>query len=74
MKKHILFGGDRYYPRGGIKDFKCTYNSIGACKYYYLRRCGRGEGYDAWAHIVEVKSMRIIQELDNDGEWVKVNK
>ena len=28
MKRYLLFIGDRYYPNGGMRDFKSSYDTI----------------------------------------------
>lgn len=61
MKRYMIFGGEAYYPCGGMLDFIKDFNSLMACKYYI-----RNRDYD-WIHIFDTKEGRIIWERKEYG-------
>lgn len=45
MKRFLLFYGDTYYPLGGMKDFRGSFDSVDAAKFELIGIC------PDWAHI-----------------------
>lgn len=58
MTKFMLFGGDSYYPSGGMGDYLGTYDSIEEAK------GGGGERCD-WAHVVDMDTLVTV------ASWLK---
>ncbi len=51
-KKYFLFGGDRFYPKGGFGDLLGSYNSIISCKRKLKIFFKKEFISDGWGHIV----------------------
>ncbi len=59
MKKYHLFAGLRYYPSGGVGDYKLSSNDIGILHHFIS-----GNDFDWW-HIVD-EDFKLIKEGNNN--------
>lgn len=55
MKRFLLFGGDTYYPRGGMDDFKGDYDTIDEAKNEALLK-----RYCDWIHIYDQETRQFV--------------
>jgi hypothetical protein len=70
MKRYWLFGGNSYYPNGGMGDFRGSFDSreeaieVGAA----IR-----EGSDSWYHVFDSQENEIAKERETvrgfDNKW-----
>jgi hypothetical protein len=60
MKRFMLFGGDRFYPLGGMEDFIKDFDAISETYDYLLRMDTRCE----WWQIYDT-SVRGIKDRKN---------
>ncbi len=70
MKRYWLFGGDSYYPNGGMGDFRGSFDSREeAIKAGAAIR----EGSDSWYHVFDSQDNTIIKERETvrgfDNDW-----
>ena len=54
MKKYMLFGGDQYYPLGGMSDFIDSYDDTEK-----LLEHVRSEQFDWW-HVLDRRTMEFV--------------
>lgn len=55
-KKYFLFAGYNYYPSGGWRDYKGTYDTEVECYKFLL---SSNDNYD-WYHIVDTETMTYV--------------
>ena len=67
MKRYLLFGGDKYYACGGVKDLKGSFDTASEAMERFTSYAPE-EYTDAWAHIVDHKDMSIICECNFDDD------
>lgn len=51
---YLVFGGDNYYPMGGMEDYIGRANSLEDAM-----ACGRDSGCDWW-HVVDLATLEIV--------------
>lgn len=61
MKRFLLFVGDTYYPCGGWRDFKGSFDTEDEARAHaaVLKADENGYGWD-WAHIVDTETMTRV--------------
>jgi hypothetical protein len=52
MKRYLVFAGDRYYPHGGWRDFKGSFDTREEARKKALEY---GQKYD-WQQIIDIHS------------------
>ena len=57
MKTYFLFGGDTYYPSGGMKDLQGKFDSVEECETFV-----ENMNFD-WYQIVESDTLSIVKEV-----------
>ena len=63
MKQYLVFAGSDYYPSGGWKDFKGSFDSIDEAKKFLNTKELRS--YD-WFEIVDTIKMEVVEtDIDN---------
>ncbi len=74
-KRFALFAGLRFYPRGGIKDFRAFGDSqeeletlCDANIEQWLKSDPPYTG-DHWGQIADIKTMKVISERDEESPW-----
>ena len=66
MEKYYLFAGHRYYPEGGMDDFRGEFESIEDAKRWYEdnEQLISGDSYiDNWGHVVDSK-LRVVKRFN----------
>lgn len=64
MKRYLLFAYPEYYPSGGFKDFRNSFNTIEEANAEYRKlRITRDVNE---AHIVDCETWQIIKEFYSD--------
>lgn len=58
--KYLLFGGDYYYPQGGVCDFICAANSIAECQNIAVDEAKKNV-FLKWFHIADKECMKIVK-------------
>jgi hypothetical protein len=58
MNRFLLFTGSYYYPRGGWKDFKASFDLLEEAA-----QAGRNSNREWW-HIVDTETGEIVSESD----------
>ena len=71
--KYALFAGHRYYPGGGACDFR-AFGTIDELKELYKSKADKwsmdsGSYPDPWGQIVDVETMTVLHETDEDHVW-----
>jgi hypothetical protein len=65
MKRYLLFTGTNYYPKGGARDYKGSFDSIEDA-------IDNVNQNDDWANIFDAQTESIVKNLKweiwNDGE------
>ena len=61
MKRYLLFTGDKYYPNGGMYDFRHDFDSLEEAKQYW-EKTDRGD----WAHIYDFEIRQIVWTNGDD--------
>lgn len=65
MKRYLLFGGDTYYPRGGMHDLRGDFFTAEGA----VSQAQKGEpmvavsGYDWW-HVIDTETWLIVASRD----------
>lgn len=54
MKRYLVFRGDDYYPSGGFKDFKASYDTLEEA--VESAKSSSGD----WAHVVDVQHGEMV--------------
>lgn len=61
MKKYLLFADENYYPKGGMRDFKGSFDTIEDAEIMFNDNesgmCGWG-----WYQIVERETLEVVKE------------
>lgn len=69
LKRYLLFVGDKYYPSGGMKDFKGDFDSLNEAQRIFRSKkeeyCYRS-GY-SWYHILDQETRKICSGSDSKG-------
>lgn len=74
MKRYWLFGGNVYYPQGGITDFIAMFDTIEDTIKHYdskieeIATCGYG-----WFHVYDSELREVIRNIghnDYDTEYL----
>jgi hypothetical protein len=65
MKQYLVFAGSDYYPSGGWKDFKGSFDSIDEAKKFLNTEELRS--YDWW-QIVDTTTQEVV-ERDANNRW-----
>lgn len=63
MERYILFGGDQYYPSGGVGDMQGAYSTVDEA----VEDSGGEDGYDWW-HVFDVETRKVV--ADGRKGWV----
>ena len=68
----ILFGGDTYYPGGGMADYRGKYetldNAIIAAKTQEFSNEWTTENLCQWWHVLDLDSWQIVASSEGDEE------
>ena len=63
MKRYLLFAGDTYYPRGGMRDLKGDFEYLTEAKLAAAEGesmiGNEGSGYDWW-HVFDTQEMCVV--------------
>lgn len=62
MKLYMIFGGEHYYPSGGIRDLIGVENDIDSAVKVLMEFTNEWEGIH-WANIVDMDTLKIIKEF-----------
>lgn len=66
LSRYLLFMGEDYYPRGGVRDLRSSAPTTAACIDYFRRhRSTWSDGM--WGQIVERRTLRVVKRLAWDG-------
>ena len=57
MKRFLVFAGDNWYPFGGWKDFKESFDTLHEAQNYLMD----SSSYD-WYHIVDSSTGEIVEK------------
>jgi len=68
MSSYALFGGNRFYPAGGIEDFKGFFETVEEAEQHVLENYDMYINFD-WYHIACKDSFTII--ASGNGEDLK---
>ena len=63
----LLFGGEDYYPRGGIADFRGRFDTVEEAEHFAKNVIS---GKCEWCHIVSSETLKIVAYDDKD-DWVR---
>jgi len=58
VKRFWVFGGDVYYPSGGIEDLKLKTDELAQA----LNAAKRFEGNHSWAHVYDTYLAEVVFE------------
>jgi hypothetical protein len=68
LKRYAVFAGETYYPRGGMEDFKESFDDfLEAIAHMhdiagrYAKQDGKYDKYD-WGHVADMTTGEIIEE------------
>lgn len=54
MRRYLLFSGETYYPRGGWKDFECSFDTHNGAVKAALKILS--DDKDQWVHITDLET------------------
>lgn len=65
MKRFMLFSGEEYNSRGGMNDFKGSFDTLEDAinKGSYLRSKPKGRGSEDWFHVYDTIEKRIVHTV-----------
>jgi hypothetical protein len=62
MKKYLLFAGENYYPKGGMNDFKGSFDTVEESENeYYTNEVQRYNSWE-WYQIVDSETLDIVKQ------------
>lgn len=60
MKRYFLFTGDTYYPGGGMKDFRGSFDTAAEAKAFSFS--DKVDSWD-WIEIYDSQEQMLVQDL-----------
>lgn len=79
MKRYAVFIFAQYYPIGGMKDYKASFDSVEAAKDYVKTHedtCDSwndSEPFSRW-HIYDMQEMKILADQKYSDDWERQNR
>jgi hypothetical protein len=67
MKRFHLFAGDTYYPGGGLKDYRGSYESERAAIVDGLNGKYVGESFDWWEVVEALEDGSLIESTEGSN-------
>lgn len=68
MKRYLLFIGDRYYPNGGMRDFKSSYDTIDEI----MPIIEKEDYFNTWVHVYDAEKGKLIISIEDIVEAKRV--
>tara|TARA_Y100000593_G_C4245816_1_gene304594 strand:+ start:101 stop:364 length:264 start_codon:yes stop_codon:yes gene_type:complete len=75
----LLFGGDDYYPGGGMSDFRGRFDSIAsaeeAARNVMFKNAWSDTGVCQWWQIVDADTLQVVQaDREGPGGMTRLNE
>ena len=72
---YILFGGDDYYPGGGLADYRGKYNTLDeavtAAKTKEFENTWSAMKLCEWWHVLDCDSWQIVAKSEGSDEMIE---